>query len=152
MVVKTNPLSIETLGEDLVHAEGELAKAAGKRLHAQEVEQQWQMEVTSLKNLIEVRKRRLHPTKPETRSLNNMVVPSEQGASLSKKEEISHVEWILRTVGSSQSGISPPELLREATKAGVKMHKNYPYVVLGKLVEKGKVRKADGRYYAAEDW
>jgi len=58
------------------------------------------------------------------------------------------VDWIAATVAASgNNGITPPEIMRKAAAAGLTMHKNYPYVVLGKLVERKAVRKDEGRYY-----
>jgi hypothetical protein len=71
----------------------------------------------------------------------------ESGAS-----EQSRVDWIAGAVAASGTvGITPPEILAQAAKAGVSMHPNYPYVVLKKLVGKKRVRR-DGtpaRYYSA---
>jgi hypothetical protein len=72
--------------------------------------------------------------------------PAENGAS-----EQSRVDWIAGAVAASGTmGITPPEILAQAEKAGVSMHPNYPYVVLKKLVGKKRVRRSGARYYSAE--
>src|ERR1017187_754583 len=58
------------------------------------------------------------------------------------------VQWIAEVVAASgNKGITPPEIMHKAVDTGLTMHKNYPYVVLGKLVERKVVRKDGGRYY-----
>jgi hypothetical protein len=69
----------------------------------------------------------------------------------SGESEVSRVDWIAGAVAASGTmGITPPEILAQAEKAGVSMHPNYPYVVLKKLVGKKRVRRSGARYYSAE--
>ena len=74
------------------------------------------------------------------------ILPSESEAS-----GLSRVDWIAGAVAASGTmGITPPEILAQAEKAGVSMHPNYPYVVLKKLVGKKRVRRSGARYYSAQ--
>lgn len=54
-------LTLDALESDLRVAEVEFAKVTAARERAEEVENQWKTEVGSLRNLIEVRRQRLHP-------------------------------------------------------------------------------------------
>jgi hypothetical protein len=65
--------------------------------------------------------------------------------------EPSRIDWIAEAVATSGSaGITPPEIMRKSAKAGIKMHQNYPYVALRKLVERKQVEKKGARYYKAK--
>src|SRR5665213_368678 len=136
-------LSIDALQSDLKHAEQKHAEATADRLRAQEIENQWTTEVNSLRSLIEVRKMRLSPGNGGYQYQTSEVVPPE-GPSTA----VTHVEWISGLLeAAGRAGVSPPEILRAAEKSNVKMHRNYPYVVLSHMLEKGKVTKREGRYY-----
>lgn len=138
----TNTLSIEALENDLRHAETELSKATEERLRAHEIENQWSTEVTSLKNLIEIRRKRMNLPPTNRANEQPITVNGAEGGNLT------NVAWIERAVQASGSmGKSPPEILREAAGVGRKMHKNYPYVALAHLVERGRIAKREGRYY-----
>jgi len=148
-------LSIEVLQRDLTNAERELSKATAERLRAGDVEGQWQTEVTSLKNLIQVRKQRMNPTVakelavPDSLALRDEV----RGAftvtdNWKGTEDLNKVDWIDGLIAASGTmGIAPPEIMKAAEKDHIKMHPNYPYVVLRKLVEKERAVKRRGRYY-----
>ncbi len=43
--------------------------------------------------------------------------------------------------------MSPPEIFKAASKAGLEMHKNYPYTALNGLISKQRIMKIKGRYY-----
>jgi len=139
-------LSIEALEAALQHARRELEKATKERLRAIEVEDQWVTELKSLESLINVRNKRLHPESAIKNGGDVAVVPA--NTEQRSVKETSHVDWIDRAIANSGSaGLSPPEILVAAKKAGIKMHKNYPYIVLKTLVERGRVSKQAGRYY-----
>jgi hypothetical protein len=76
---------------------------------------------------------------------------NEEGTSANNSEEgVNRVEWIASAVAASgKGGITPPEILKLAARTGLSIHKNYPYVVLGKLLERGTVTRSGGRYYKA---
>ncbi|HEY6347145.1 MAG TPA: hypothetical protein VIY49_37110 [Bryobacteraceae bacterium] len=148
MAVSNSPLSIEALEGDLLHAEEELAKAIKERLHAHEVEDQWNTEVTSLKNLIEVRRKRLHIGSPNGSAVAAQPIEDTRKDATYDGPALSHIDWIYNAVvNAGDHGLSPPEILKAAASASIKMHENYPYVALKTLVERGKVIKKEGRYY-----
>lgn len=60
-------------------------------------------------------------------------------------------EWIASTVTASRTPIEPREIFHTAQQAGIKMHKNYPYVVLKKLVEEGRIKQL-GRGYVGSSF
>ena len=63
-------------------------------------------------------------------------------------EDLSKVDWIDGLIAASGTmGLAPPEIMKAAEKEQIKMHPNYPYVVLRKLVQKDRVVKLRGRYY-----
>ena len=63
----------------------------------------------------------------------------------------SRIDWIAEVVAASgNAGITPPQILRKSVRAGIKMHENYPYVALRKLVERKRVEKKGARYYKAK--
>ena len=143
--MNNNTLSIDALESDLLAAEKELEKAREERLRVLEIENQWSTEVTSLRNLIEIRRKRLNLPSILTSTEESSATPYEHAP----KHPLSSVAWIEHTVrASGNNGKTPSEILRDAEGVGRKMHKNYPYVALAHLVEKGKVSKRDGRYYA----
>jgi hypothetical protein len=66
-------------------------------------------------------------------------------------EDVFTSKWIVTQVlNSGADGISPPEILQKAKAAAVKMHPNYPYVVLRKAVERGEITKFGSRYLKKE--
>ena len=147
-----NPLSIESLENDLRHAQGALEKATADRTAAQEIEGQWITEVNSLKSLIDVRKKRLHGhsngTGQEHKPQPPTVPQDTPGVVARTDGDMTTVAWIENFVlNSGAKGASPPEILRAAADIKLFMNKNYPYIVLSKLVERGKIDKRDGRYY-----
>lgn len=126
-----------------------MQEATAQRLRLLEVENQWQTEVNSLKNLIEVRRKRLAPVKAE--EADDSTPDAQDLFEIAEGESVSHVDWILHQVAASGiKGMSPPELLRQAEFEQRKMHQNYPYVVLRKLVKAGRVAKKNGRYFKAQ--
>jgi hypothetical protein len=155
--------SIELLERELKSAEDELSNAVAAKMKAQEVEVLWQTEVTSLKSLIEVRRKRIgavveNGTDSGQQSFE-VVEPidayDEPTSTLSfthhNGTEINRVDWISGAVAASGSyGITPPEIMISATKAGVAMHKNYPYSVLKTLMDRNQVYKRRDRYYKKE--
>ena len=139
-------LSIEALQADLEYAQRQRDAATKARLVAQENENQWITEVSSLTNLIDVRRKRLQPP-PADDPDEGSEINIDDLSVLLEDEPISHVVWISNQVAASGTkGISPPEILKLAEEEGRKMHKNYPYIVLRKLVQDGKVTKRAGRY------
>ena len=64
-MAETN-LSIEALERDLKNGLLELEKATANRLRAHELETQWVIETSSLKNLIEVRRKRIGATEKQS--------------------------------------------------------------------------------------
>lgn len=158
MAQATSPsLSISSLESALENANEQLKKASTERVLAQEIENQWHTEVISLKNLIDVRRKRLHLYSDEVPNHDHRAEQESAVDAEATKDEfdfifsapaISHVEWIsLQVAASGVNGISPPEILKLAEEQERKMHKNYPYIVLRKLVEEGKVIKKAGRYF-----
>jgi|ERR1035441_1864368 chromosome segregation ATPase len=155
--------SISTLEKELKEAQRELTKAEHNRLRAMDIETQWHAEVTSLQKLIEVRQKRLNPEAPnegaplatqERRGTEAgaggevLAVSSDGDEAHEASDTVNRVQWInAAVVASGTVGITPPEILRQASKVNLKMHKNYPYIVLHKLVEREKVVKRRGRYY-----
>ena len=142
-------LSVEALERDLQNAERELGKAVEARQRASSVEDQWKMEVTSLTNLIQVRKQRMVPQDWSVPSAGDSGTPFPNGGlPQDSDEEFNRVDWIDGLIAASGvNGISPPEILRRAEQAHISMHPNYPYVVLKKLVAKERAVKRRGRYY-----
>jgi hypothetical protein len=68
-----------------------------------------------------------------------------------KEDATNLVDWIYKAVADSgKLGIIPPDVFRKAEKAGIKMHPNYPYIVLKKLVARGRVIKRGSRYSERE--
>jgi hypothetical protein len=58
------------------------------------------------------------------------------------------VQWINDAIAASGvQGLTPPEILKKAESLGIKMHENYPYTVLRKLLAAGKIRKENRRYF-----
>ena len=142
-------LSIEDLERDLKYGEGELEKAKA-------IVAQWTADVTSQRILIEARRKRLGSTQRVPNGIPEDVAPAVDDwdylppKEAPKAEHVSHVDWIYNAVvASGERGMSPPEILKTSAQAGLAMHKNYPYVVLRGLVDKHKVTKREGRYYAA---
>lgn len=137
-------LSIEVLEADLRSAEDELASATAARIHAHEIENQWNTEVVSLRSLIEVRRLRLHGT------VSDRLVESPRpiATEMAVNEELSHIDWMAKQISESLHGLTPPEIisLAESEKRG--MHPNYPYTALRTLVNNKRVDKRKGRYYA----
>lgn len=78
-------------------------------------------------------------------------VPATQATTATApSESLKANQWIEETViASGVSGITPTEISTLAEKNGFQIHKNYPYVVLGKLLEKGTVVKRGKKYYKA---
>jgi hypothetical protein len=151
-------ISIDALEGDLAYAERELAKATEATARANEAELQWQTEVTGLRNLIRIRKQRMSPG-----VANSVAAVSDDQTSLASEvtalpvgppkddEDVNKVDWIDGLIAASgTAGIAPPEIMKTAEKQLIKMHPNYPYVVLRKLVEKGRAVKRRGRYYKKE--
>lgn len=154
-------LSIDALERDLSTAERELGKATAETARVIEIERQWQTEVTSLKNLIQVRKQRINPTVPKEVVIGDSLELRDDGDGLKLAyaaksgpggpEELNKVDWIDGLIEASGTlGVAPPEIMKAAEKQQMKMHPNYPYVVLRKLVEKGRAVKRRGRYYKKE--
>jgi hypothetical protein len=139
-----SPLTLDSLESHLSYAERELEMATAERVRASETENQWLMEVQSVKNLISVYRTRANG------NTNPVISPIPYTASGNgETAEVSHIDWMAALVGiSDDRGISPPEILRAAERDGVKMHPNYPYTALRTLVEKKRVTKREGRYYA----
>lgn len=150
-------ISIEALEGDLAYAEHQLSKAREATARANEAEVQWQTEVTGLSNLIRIRKQRLTPTVAKDILIddNLKVLDGMDGGTLGTTVngdgtdgELNKVDWIDGLVAASGTmGIAPPEIMKAAESQRVKMHPNYPYVVLRKLVAKDRVMKRRGRYY-----
>lgn len=150
-------LSIEALERDLANAERELEKATTDRLRAEQIEGQWSTEVTSLKNLIQVRQQRLNPVVAKNIAVGDALhIRTDHDSSSSAvngkgAEDLNKVDWIDGLIAASGTlGVAPPEIMKAAQKSQIKMHPNYPYVVLRKLVEKDRIVKRRGRYYKKE--
>jgi hypothetical protein len=139
--------SISTFTKELEWAEAKLKESTEDRLRAHAVEDQWQSEVNSLRKLIEVRKARLSP-KPHGQSVVAGISAIEEGPV---SPDTNRVAWVYeQIVASGTHGMTPPDIYRAAKKVGLSMHKNYPYVVLRKLIERDKVTKKGERYHKKE--
>jgi hypothetical protein len=69
----------------------------------------------------------------------------------SEGADINRVNWMAGLIAASGTlGITPPEILKAAERDGIKLHRNYPYIVLRKLVDKDRAVKRRGRYYKKE--
>jgi hypothetical protein len=154
MLLDMEPLTIPMLEAALADAELRLAKATEAREIAFEQEGQCNTEVNSIRNLIEVARKRAGVRSGAAAISSPMQKPNENGhenspaAMAAHGESISHINWIATAVNSSgPRGITPPEILTAAAKAGITMHRNYPYVALKALVKKNRVRKDGDRYY-----
>jgi hypothetical protein len=144
----TSPLTLEALESHLAYAEQELAKSTTKRIQAADTENQWLMEVQSVKNLITVRRNRASGTASQALPAVQPANGSAEGGNAEGVPETSHIDWIAKVVvASGNRGMTPPEILRDAEKAGITMHRNYPYVALKALVKRDRVIKREGRYY-----
>ena len=109
-----------------------------------------------LSNLIRIRKQRLTPTVAKDILIddNLKVLDGMDGGTLGTTVngdgtdgELNKVDWIDGLVAASGTmGIAPPEIMKVVESQRVKMHPNYPYVVLRKLVAKDRVMKRCGRY------
>jgi hypothetical protein len=150
-------LSLKILEEDLTLAEQELAKATANRLRVHELENQWITEVTSLRNLIEVRRKRLDPdgVTPEVGGAPReriRVIPSTEAFPRQVSiavGELSHIDWIADAIqASGNAGMKPPEIFKKAESAGRQMHRNYPYTALRELLEQKRISRRGDRYYA----
>jgi hypothetical protein len=151
--MKPSPLTLEALDSHLSYAEEELGKASADRIRASDLENQWLLEVQSVKNLIKIRRNPANgsplPTPTTVAPVLPVVAETAEDGRVALSAETTHIDWIAALVSSSGGrGVSPPEILRAAEKDGVKMHPNYPYTALRTLVEKKRIAKADGRYFA----
>ena len=155
--------SIANFRQELEWAKRKLEEATKNRLRAHEEEDQWHAEVTSLQKLIEVREKRLSPDttgSPTPQSVEQVRLATESRMdpdiggkpdSHANAEGMNRVEWITGLVAASGTrGIAPPEILEKARGIGLKMHPNYPYVVLRKLIDRATIVKKGGRYYRKE--
>jgi tRNA splicing endonuclease len=62
--------------------------------------------------------------------------------------DVNRVVMVERMVLESHNdGISPLDVLRKSEQMGITMHRNYPYVVLRKLVEHGRIQKYGSKYF-----
>lgn len=151
-------LPVEALEKDLQIAEVIAANAASDAIRANEIFSHWQAVTTSLKTLIEARRKGANPPLAPS-----VMVPSPQGhlpaaeasnsgdgfvAPRDSGRDVNRVRWIEQAVAASGAvGMMPPEIFRAAEKEGLHMNKNYPYIVLRKLMEQERVIKRRGRYY-----
>ena len=156
--------SILSLTAELEEAKRSLGSAQKQRLYAEEIENQIAAEVEHLTKLIEIRRKRLGPDADLAVSASNqprldlqVEEVAEEGASGSlppednRHDDINRVKWVESLIEQSGvSGVSPPEVLGAARRAGISMHKNYPYVVLRTLMERQLIVRRRGRYYKKE--
>ncbi len=129
----------------------EAAKKDRERAALEEVK--WEQDVKALRNLLS--RRRDEPS-------NAVIIASLRASAendsngddpsfVSGYEEVNRVEWIFDRVAESGSvGVLPTEIFESSQKVGLTMHSNYPYVALGKLLERGRVEKVGKRYRAIE--
>jgi hypothetical protein len=82
------------------------------------------------------------PVEKPTESIEN----KEQLAERPEEEFFASTWIITQVLKSGDAGISPPQIIQLAKIAGIKMHHNYPYIVLRKAVEKGTVIKQGSLY------
>ena len=151
--MKPSPLTLEALDSHLSYAETELEKATADRIHASDLENQWLLEVQSIKNLIKIRRNPVNGAIADISDSPSHPADTENATNsrATPPVETTHIDWIAALVsGSGDRGVSPPEILRAAEKDGIKMHPNYPYTALRTLVEKKRITKADGRYFAGK--
>jgi hypothetical protein len=151
--MKPSPLTLEALDSHLSYAETELKKATADRIHASDLENQWLLEVQSIKSLIKIRRNPVNGAIADIGDSPSHPVGTENATNnpATSPVETTHIDWIAALVsGSGDRGVSPPEILRAAEKDGIKMHPNYPYTALRTLVEKKRITKADGRYFAGK--
>lgn len=147
--MKPSPLTLEALDSHLLYAETELEKATAERLRASDLENQWLLEVQSVRNLIKIRRNPVNGVIADTVSSPSVASDSLGDGRAAPPAKTTHIDWTAAlVVGSGDRGVSPPEVFRAAEKDGIKMHPNYPYTALRTLVEKKRVAKRDGRYYA----
>jgi hypothetical protein len=164
-MLQNETIRLAQLEQELAYSKEEFATASKQRAYAEEIERQWEVEVNSLTNLIENRRRRMGQADTGAAisrdqseldlgstlasSAANGSSPHEGG---SESDNVNRVDWIYKfTEESGTRGIKPPDVLPAASRVGIKMHKNYPYVVLNKLLERELVVKRRGRYYKKED-
>lgn len=143
-------LSITDLEVELRHAEVELAHATEARLKAHENENQWQLEVNSLRNLVEVRKKRMGLVSPP--EFGDPGPINAQQVINAEPEHESHTAWTVRRVTESgHLGMTALDLLNRAMTEGRKMHRNYPYVATRELVSQKRIVRRGDRYYAPNE-
>lgn len=138
---------ISQLEDELRSAEMELTRSVSSQASANAKVDEWNSEVGSLKKLIEVRKNRINPQMMEVGAVTTKTpVPLPEFDD--GDADLSRVAWIENVVGESGShGLKPPEILKLAAEAHVRMHENYPYTALAGLVRKGRVLKRGRRYF-----
>jgi len=139
-----NPIiATSLLRAALQEAERELQEASEATQKALERQTVCTDEVASLKKLLIHRAPEDTAVNvPETNPLENP--PSERspvgGGSL-----IDQIEKIVYAGGDR--GMNVPLIVDAATKAGIKMHPNFPYTALRSLVKAERVKKVGLRYY-----
>lgn len=145
-IVMGMALSISMVEEELQQAKLDLEHAIAARERAVQKEHQYLGIVESLTKWLMMKQAQSEPESSTERSDS-----VEKDAIEANQPATSHVEWMAGLIRyAKNSGITAPEIFQRAEAAAIKMHRNYPYVVLTGLVKKGRVTKRDGRYYATD--
>jgi hypothetical protein len=142
--------------EFIAQLEAELAKSLERREAAKKEreratfeESRWEQDVRALTMLIARRRNdAAHSGTIDTLhgSAEGYSTADDQDY-VSGYEEINRVEWIFKQIANAgAAGILPTEIYEVARNQGLSMHKNYPYVATGKLLERGRIVKVDKRY------
>jgi hypothetical protein len=154
---------IQNLEEALKEVQEKYVYANAQRTAWQNTEATWQREVNMIAGLLNVRKARLDEARTAFVEEQNKLaaqadVSTDSAEPTEDAEEpegdvevadgVNRVEWAYEQVAKSgNGGMSAPELFTASQIAKLSMHKNYPYVALGKLVERSRIEKRGTRYY-----
>ena len=146
------------LQEWLHTAHDNLAKAEEDSKRAIQKEAEAQREVGSLEQLIGIVQDRISPAPTSAETGQGAPIPVQsavngQTESQTKGSQVVNAAaFIRRLIAESRDvGISMGEIRKALEAAGVKTHRNYPYVVASKIVEDGKAVQREGKYFPQGD-
>ncbi|HEX8746729.1 MAG TPA: hypothetical protein VF717_05975 [Pyrinomonadaceae bacterium] len=107
-------------------------------------------EVNGYRKALEARRRRLASINPSenTQTVGENKAELKDDFIYQLPTAIDQMIYIVRK--NDSEGITPPEILSAFRKAGLPIRNNYLYTALGRMLEKGRLKKVGYKYYLSE--
>ncbi len=146
-----NNSAIEFLKQRIAQAKEELGEASQKRLDAQKLESTLMNEIRGYEYALagEMRRSGIAVPVPSDAPPAQAALPvSGTESSNGHRSAAGSIFSYIQNAGSR--GMTRSEIKNALARDGIKVHKNYPYVVIAKLKESRKVKEEGERLYFQE--